>query len=76
MILIFSSFAHRKVRGGGNPPVPLEMVTLVSRAPDDVPVGNRRGVAAVAEERPSIRAVDHATTRENHLSAFGLIVII
>lgn len=69
-------FLCRKLRGRKVPRSPLKWSLSSLRATADAPAQSpSRGVAAPAE-RARARAVGHATTRDDHFSAFGGIIVI
>ena len=69
-------FLCRKLRGRKVPRSPLKWLLSSLRATADVPVRIPSRVAAGPVERARVRAAGHATTREDHFSAFGGIIVI
>lgn len=69
-------FLYRKLRGRKVPRSPLKWLLSSLRATADAPVRVRSRVAAVPVERTRVRPVDHVTTRDDHFSAFGGIIVI
>lgn len=72
---MLGSFAG-KPPGEKIPRSPLKWLFSCLRAPADVPGRITRAAAADPTERPGKRAVAHATTGENQLTAFGLIIVV
>ena len=62
--------------GEKSPRSPLKWSLSSLRATADVPVRGRSRAVAVPVERPRVRPVDHVTTRDDHFSAFGGIIVI
>lgn len=69
-------FLYRKLRGRKVPRSPLKWSLSSLRATADVPGRKPSRVAAVPGERTRARPADHVTTREDHFSAFGGIIVI
>ena len=69
-------FLYRKLRGRKVPRSPLKWSLSSLRATADVPVRIPSRVVAVPVERTRVRPVGHVTTREDHFSAFGGIIVI
>ena len=69
-------FLCRKLRGRKVPRSPLKWLLSSLRATAEGPVRSPSRVAAVPGERARERAVAHGTTREDHFSAFGGIIVI
>lgn len=72
---MLGSFAG-KPPGEKIPRSPLKWLFSCLRAPAEVPGRITRAVVAAPIERPGIRAAVHATTGENQLTAFGLIIVV
>ena len=72
---MLGSFAG-KPPGEKIPRSPLKWLFSCLRAPAEAPVRITRAVVAAPRERPGKRAAAHATTGENQLTAFGLIVVV
>lgn len=72
---LYFSFAG-KPPGEKIPRSPLKWLFSCLRAAADAPVRVPRTVVTVPAERPGMRTVVHATTREDQLTAFGLIIVV
>lgn len=69
-------FLYRKLRGRKVPRSPLKWSLSSLRATADVPGRSPSRGVAVPVERTRVRPAAHATTREDHFSAFGGIIVI
>lgn len=70
-------FLCRKVSWGRESPMsPSKWLFPTKRAAADAPVRGPRAAVTVPEEGASIGPVDHVSTREDQLTAFGLIVVV
>ena len=69
-------FLYRKLRGRKVPRSPLKWSLSSLRATADVPVRKPSRAVAAPGERTRGRPAAHVTTREDHFSAFGGIIVI
>ena len=70
-------FLCRKVSWGRESPMsPSKWLFPTKRAAADGPARVPSTAATVPKERPGIRTGVHATTRDDQLTAFGLIVVV
>ena len=69
-------FLCRKLRGRKVPRSPLKWSLSSLRATAEAPVRARSRVVAEPVERTRDRPAAHATTRDDHFSAFGGIIVI
>ena len=69
-------FLCRKLRGRKVPRSPLKWSLSSLRATAEGPVRGRSRVVAVPGERTRVRPEGHVTTRDDHFSAFGGIIVI
>lgn len=72
----YFSFAGRFHGGRESPMSPSKWLFPTKRAAADAPVRVPSTVGTVPVERPGSRTVVHVTTREDQLTAFGLIVVV
>lgn len=73
---LYFSFAGR-FHGGGNPPCPpSKWLFPTKRAAADAPGRGPRAVVTDPVEGASMGPVGHVSTRDDQLTAFGLIVVV
>lgn len=70
-------FLCRKVSWGRESPMsPSKWLFPTKRAAAEVPVRAPSTAVTAPGERPGIRTAEHVTTRDDQLTAFGLIVVV